>query len=58
MKISGLSASTDPKSLLFFKFNLQTSLFKFYLRLQSSRFFRQIGQFQIIKNLSKKSKIK
>ena len=46
MKSSDLSASTNPK---------QSSLFfKFYLRLQSSRFFRQICHFNLIFKQAKK----
>ena len=44
MKISDLSASTRPKKARF----SSNSIFKFYLQLQSPRFFCQIVQFQVI----------
>ena len=44
---------------VFFKIYLQTAFFKFYLQASISEvFFRQIVQFQVIKNLLKNSKIK
>eukprot|EP00493_Phyllostaurus_siculus_P016455 UN16703 len=67
MKISDLSASTNPKSSLFFEFNLQTSLFKLpslncIFKLQSSTSISALLSphslnFKLLK-LVKKSKIK
>ena len=60
-----VSASTKSKKARFssnsmfkLQFYLQTAFFKFYLQLQSPRFFHQIVQFQVMENLLKKSKIK
>ena len=49
-----IQSSKIHSSNLIFK----TELFKFYLQLQYLLFFRQIVQFQVIKNLLKNSKIK
>eukprot|EP00493_Phyllostaurus_siculus_P012269 UN12446 len=62
MNISDSSASTNSKKLAFLHIQSSNCILhilscNFTPQRQSSRFFRRIVQFQVIKNLLKKSKI-